>query len=1493
MTKLTTEKSLLKASVLDALSSHIAVVDENGIIIETNRAWEEFGKNYNSSKSKRIGKGEDYFNVIRDLDSENGDKLCTNLREIINGKRDYFYFDYPCHTENEKRWYTMRVTSAPEVKGAVIAHSNITERVLAEYKLKEQEKEANEFARIINESLNEVYIFDSESLLYIDVNNGGQMNIGYSMKELRKLTPIDLKPEFDEDSFKRLINGFENSDKVKIQFETYHKRKDGSFYAVEVHLQKSFYKEKNAFLAMVMDISQRKESQLKLIKNEREFRSLAENAPYHFIKLSRYYRIEFINRGGFGFSREDLIGKSAFDVIDPKNGSLVRQKLNSVFENGKPVYYESIRRISKEESIVFATQVGPVKNDTGDVVSLIVIMRDITEESKYKRELEVAHSELIKIDEINQFALYKDNSMDELIQKMMGLLAQFANFKNGRFYICDKNYKKLILKHQEVSSSIAQVIKTIVGSNKEGMVLSVKEGSILLDILESDKTKVIHGKAGINSFIEQLWSISKYKKIAAEIIDLMHVKTILFIPMSIQGEVFGLMTLMFDQELKGEKIDKIQRYVNGVKSALGKKYASEKIEESELRYKTLFESINEGFVMMSPEGEIQMTNPKFRNLLGYDENELIGMKGNDILKGVSKRQFNEKLDERRSGKSETYESTLRKYNGERIWVEINASPRFNSKNEFIGAVSLIRDITDKKRKEAWSYISSSITEVISSEDVSLQDILSSAQKVLSTYMSSENFYVCQRKGDGEIQFVYYENVNSNKVAPFTGKIENGLIELILSTGDPLILNEEELKEFVPKKQKAKSKALYKSWIGAPLISKGHVIGVIACQVYSNKNSYDQFDLDLLQYIGQQLGVYIEKIKSLEDKERLISISRDLICVAGHDGYFKYVNPAFTEVLGYTKEELLNNPFVTFVHPEDHHSVEGEMDNLNAGNQTMGYVNRYIAKDGDIVWLSWLATPIEEDGLYYCIARDITKEREVQNRIKESERRYRGIFEGMNEGILYSGPAGEILEVNPGFCRTLGYSREELIGKIGYDLLHDESTALRLKQKLKYRENGDSGNYETTFLTKSRGEIIVQVSSAPNYDNEGKFSGVLSIIMEITERKRAELEALRLKEAFTLQLKEKVQERTRELEEAQLESKYQLDTLNESALVSVTDLNGIITYANNKFCKRSKFLPEELIGETHRILKSEKQDPKVFVDLWQTISAGNVWNGEIMNKAKDGTFYWVDTTIVPFFNTRGEIDKYVSVRFDITQQKEQQQQLVASLEKEQELSELKSRFVATASHQFRTPLSVIQSKMAVLAMQESSMGSKFKPKFNAVFKTIQEQIKRMTSLMNEVLILGKINAGNINVSLESSDLREVCQEMIGNFNIIFGNSIINMEITGEPYEIDIDRKLFENSVSNLLSNAIKYSPEDPKVIVGIHFKPEHLLLTVRDNGIGIPKDELEHLFEPFYRASNVKDVPGTGLGTSIAKEYLELIGGRLDVKSTLGEGTEIIVRFKNN
>lgn len=1492
LSKTVNKNLLVKASVLDALSSHIAVVDENGVIQETNLAWDIFALNNNGNISK-VGQGMDYFKIINDLNSNEAEKLSKNLRDVINGDLRYFYHDYPCHSPDEQRWYTMRITTRIDVKGAVITHTNITDRVLAETKLKEQELALLEYAKIVNESLNEIYVFDAESFKFIDVNKGGCMNTGYSLEELRMLTPVDIKPEFDRISFEKLLNGCRDLGEAKIQFETYHRRKDGSFYPVEVSLQKSFYMDRDAFLAIIMDVSERKESEQKLMKNEREFRSLAENAPYHFIKLNKDFIVEYINRGGFGLSADELIGQSAFDIIQSNNEKFVRKNLNSVFESGKPVFYETTRILNDKTSIVLGTQVGPVKNNKGDVVSLIVIIRDITEESKYKEELESVNQELTIIDEINRFSLDRNNTMDELIKKILGLLPRFIKVIGAQYFTYDKEERTLLCKHQELDNSIAKEIKSLIEYDEHKMTPILSEGKLLYEIIQKNKIEIVHGVQEVLKTVGVHANNSSQKKISEYLVKLLGVKSLFLIPLSIDGEVFALMTMIANEELTDFEMEKVQRFMNGFQTVLGQKHTRELVEESELRYKALFESINEGFVLISPKGVIQMTNPKFRELLGYGEADLLGMEGKDILKGILISQFDNKMRERREGISETYETTLRKYNGEKIWVEINASPRFDSTGEFIGEVSLIKDISDRKRKEVWSEISSNITQVISSEDMNLQEMLSYAQKELSKHMNTRNFYVCLSRGDDIMDFIYFEDDNSEKVAPFQRKKENGLCEQILKSGEPMILNEGQLVNYIDEHGDDKSIATIRSWVGAPLISKGQVVGVIVCKTYEKENKYNQFDLDLVHFIGQQLGVYIEKVKALEDKERLINLSIDLISIAGSDGYFKYVNPAFTEVLGYSKEELLSRPFISFVHPDDILATDKEVDNLNSGNNTINFINRYFTKDGNVVWLSWIARPIVEDGLYYCICRDISYEREIQNKIEESEKKYRGIFEGMKEGILYSGPEGKIIEVNPGLCNILGYSRDELIGQVGYDLLHDESTGIRLKQKLKYRMKGNAGQYEATFRTKLNDEIIAHVSSTPDYDKEGKFVGVLSIIMDITENKRAELESLELKEEFTRQLKLKVEERTRELEESQLESKYQLDTMNESALVSVTDINGVITYANDKFCKVSRYLPEELIGKTHRIIKSDNQSDDIYTNLWQTITQGKVWNGEIQNKAKDGSFFWADTTIVPFFNTKGKIDKYVSVRFDISQQKIQQQQLIASLEKEQELNELKSRFVATASHQFRTPLSVIQSKLAVLAMQENSMGEEFKPKFRAVFSTVQEQIKRMTNLMNEVLILGKINAGNISVNLKSVDLRVVCDEIISHFNIIYGKSIIKIELTGKPFNIEIDTKLFENSISNFISNAIKYSPDDTDVILKLNYNQEELLLSICDKGIGVPVDELDHLFEPFYRASNVNDVPGTGLGTSIAKEYLELIGADISVKSEIGVGTDIIVRFKSN
>tara|TARA_R110001592_G_scaffold236456_1_gene494777 strand:- start:2664 stop:3875 length:1212 start_codon:yes stop_codon:yes gene_type:complete len=400
---------------------------------------------------------------------------------------------------------------------------------------------------------------------------------------------------------------------------------------------------------------------------------------------------------------------------------------------------------------------------------------------------------------------------------------------------------------------------------------------------------------------------------------------------------------------------------------------------------------------------------------------------------------------------------------------------------------------------------------------------------------------------------------------------------------------------------------------------------------------------------------------------------------------------------------------------------------------------------------------------------------------------------------------------------------------------------------------------------------------------------MSIIRDITEQKIAE----KIKEEFTEQLELKVKERTSELEIYQNELKYQVDTLNQVALVSVTDTDGNITYVNDVFVRLSGYSREELVGKNHRILKSGKQPQEIFKGIWKVISQGKIWKGEIINKAKDGSYYWVNTTIVPFFNVNGEIEKYVSVRFDITEQKQLQEKLKHSLIKEKELGELKSHFVSTASHQFRTPMAIIHSNSELLNMITKNSDQALKPKLEQVTERIQKEIKRMTTLMDDILVFGKIDSGSgIIVNKEATDVLKFCATIAEEFNDIqTDNRKIDVVFFGEPKKVNIDQKLITHAVSNLISNAFKYSTKgNPKI--QLTFDKDCLKISVIDSGIGIPENEIKNLFQPFFRAKNVKDIEGTGLGLAITKEYVELNNGKIEVESKLNEGTvfTVIVPF---
>jgi signal transduction histidine kinase len=234
------------------------------------------------------------------------------------------------------------------------------------------------------------------------------------------------------------------------------------------------------------------------------------------------------------------------------------------------------------------------------------------------------------------------------------------------------------------------------------------------------------------------------------------------------------------------------------------------------------------------------------------------------------------------------------------------------------------------------------------------------------------------------------------------------------------------------------------------------------------------------------------------------------------------------------------------------------------------------------------------------------------------------------------------------------------------------------------------------------------------------------------------------------------------------------------------------------------------------------------------------------------------------------------------------ELKKALEKEKELGELKSQFVSMASHQFRTPLTVIQSNIELFQMLASKIDSNLKGKFDKISKRIQTEVARLGDLMNDVLLLGKLNANVLLAEIQLGNILQDTTEVVNRLNSIQPDKRkATISIEGMQRNIAYDKKLLAHALSNLIDNAFKYSRNKRSPEIRISFKKQ-LKITVVDFGRGIPNNELNKLFQPFFRSNSAQDIEGTGLGLVICKRYIELQKGTLSVESILNKKTTFTI-----
>ena len=346
-------------------------------------------------------------------------------------------------------------------------------------------------------------------------------------------------------------------------------------------------------------------------------------------------------------------------------------------------------------------------------------------------------------------------------------------------------------------------------------------------------------------------------------------------------------------------------------------------------------------------------------------------------------------------------------------------------------------------------------------------------------------------------------------------------------------------------------------------------------------------------------------------------------------------------------------------------------------------------------------------------------------------------------------------------------------------------------------------------------------------------------------------------------------------------------LDQHAIVSMTDLNGNITYANDRFCAISGYSINELIGQNHRLVNSGFHPPELFTALWHTISQGQVWHGEIKNRTKDGHYYWVDATIVPLLDPIGLPQQYIGIRTDITAIKELEQSLQEATAKAEAANKAKSEFLANMSHEIRTPMN------GVIGMTELALDTELDEEQHSYLTTVKNSALSLMVILNDILDFSKIEAGKLNIESVDFPLASTITDILNPIMVRAeqkGLALICQLAPDLPAQVRGDPVRIRQILTNLCDNAIKFTAQG---CVTVHVSSTdlgeegfELQLSVHDTGIGIAADKLKGIFEAFSQAdtSTTRRFGGTGLGLTISTRLVELMGGRIGVKSDVGQGS---------
>jgi PAS domain S-box-containing protein len=573
-----------------------------------------------------------------------------------------------------------------------------------------------------------------------------------------------------------------------------------------------------------------------------------------------------------------------------------------------------------------------------------------------------------------------------------------------------------------------------------------------------------------------------------------------------------------------------------------------------------------------------------------------------------------------------------------------------------------------------------------------------------------------------------------------------------------------------------------------------------------------------------------------------------------------VNKAFSTMSGYTVEEAEGKKCYELFPSDKCHTPDCSLAKIMMGEEKVEFRSENTNKANVLVPTIQTSVPLRgSDGNIYGIIedlKDLTELIKTEEALRQSEKEFSMFMDDLPLGVFIKDKDSRALYLNKYMDSV--FDKANCLGNRPGDIF-PAAIAKRVLREDALVLNGENVLVEEALQDKHGKERIYMTHKFLLSDSvKGKRIGGISI--DITRRKEAEKQLNLLSSAVQF----------------------------TPVCVVITNYEGEIEYVNHAFHTLTGYTFEEVAGKSINMLGSGLHEENFFKEMWDTIKSGNNWHGQVQNQRKNGELYWERLSISPVKDNEGEIRYFIAIKEDNTQQKEFEDRLNEAKEKALESDRLKTAFLTNFSHEIRTPMNAIVGLTELLVNNKIPNAEKLELKNN-----IQENSRILLKLINDIINISKIDAGLVQAEETECFLNQMLDGLLVEFETklqIASNSnrkvILKKANPHNDFNIVADEKRLREVFSNLLENAIKFTPEG-HIEFGYVLKDENtLLFYVKDTGVGIPEDKLDAVFERFKTADDTltRTYGGTGLGLAISRSLVELMSGKIWVRSNPNKGS---------